>query len=70
MTYLSYLSFSIQVSDENWDANFEKQVWYCTSSRGHTTVGKYAEYQAGMLEEAYLEAEKENKKFEVKSILS
>ena len=53
------------MSDENWDANFEKQVWYCTSSRGHTTVGKYAEYQAGMLEEAYMEAEKANKKFEV-----
>ena len=54
-----------QVSDENWDANFEKQVWYCTSSRAHTTVSKYAEYQAGSLEEAYLEAEKSGKEFEV-----
>ena len=29
-----------------------KPVWYCTSSRSHTTVAKYAEYQAGTLEEA------------------
>ena len=54
-----------QCSDENWDANFEKQVWYCTSSRSHTTLGKYAEYQAGDLQEAYMEAEKSGKKFEV-----
>lgn len=54
-----------QVSDENWDANFKEQVWYCTSSRGHTTVSKYAEYQAGSIEEAYEEAEKSGKKFEV-----
>jgi len=45
-----------QCADENWDANFEKKVWYCTSSRSHTTISKYAEYQAAGLEEAYAEA--------------
>ena len=54
-----------QVSDENWDANFEKQVWYCTSSRGHTTISKYAEYLAGSIEEAFNEASKAKTKFEV-----
>ena len=45
-----------QSADENWDANFEKRVWYCTSSRSHTTISKYAEYQAAGLEDAYQEA--------------
>ena len=31
-------------------------MWYCTSSRTHTTINKYAEYQAAGLEEAYNEA--------------
>jgi len=45
-----------QSADENWDPSFDKQVWYCTSSRTHTTINKYAEYQAAGLEEAYNEA--------------
>ena len=28
------------------------QVWYCTSSRSHTTVAKYAEYIATSFKEA------------------
>ena len=28
------------------------QVWYCTSSRAHTTVAKYAEYIATSFKEA------------------
>ena len=36
-----------QHSDENWAPNMEAQdVWYCTSSRSHTNIAKYAEYQA------------------------
>jgi hypothetical protein len=31
----------------------EKPVWYCTSSRSHTTVAKYAEYQAETIKEHY-----------------
>jgi hypothetical protein len=36
------------------DPSLTKPVWYCTSSRSHTTVAKYAEYQAGTLEEAWI----------------
>ena len=43
-----------QTSDENWSANMEAPVWYCTSSRSHTTIAKYAEYQADTLRE-YIE---------------
>jgi hypothetical protein len=28
------------------------QVWYCTSSRSHTTIAKYAEYLATSFKEA------------------
>lgn len=42
-----------QDADENLDPSLTKPVWYCTSSRSHTTVAKYAEYQAGTLEEAW-----------------
>lgn len=35
-----------QSSDENWDATFTRRVWGCLSSRSHTTVAKYAQYQA------------------------
>lgn len=35
-----------QTSDENWSPNMEADVWYCTSSRSHTTIAKYAEYQS------------------------
>ena len=28
------------------------QVWYCTSSRSHTTISKYAEYLATSYKEA------------------
>ena len=42
-----------QTSDENWDSNMEQPVWYCTSSRSHTTVAKYAEYQAETIKEHY-----------------
>lgn len=38
-----------QGSDENWDPTMSEQVWYCTSHRSHTTLAKYAEYQAGTL---------------------
>ena len=31
----------------------EQPVWYCTSSRSHTTVAKYAEYQAETIKEHY-----------------
>lgn len=41
-----------QTADENWDPTMKEQVWYCSSSRSHTTIAKYAEYQASSLQEA------------------
>ena len=35
-----------QSSDENWDPTFSRKVWGCMSSRSHSTVAKYAQYQA------------------------
>ncbi len=34
-----------QDADENLDPSMTTPVWYCTSSRAHTTIAKYAEYQ-------------------------
>jgi len=51
-----------QSSDENWDPTFQEQVWYCTSTRSHTTVAKYAEYHT----QTFIEAkEKLGPKFSV-----
>jgi len=41
-----------QSSDENWAPSMQEQVWYCTSSRSHTTISKYAEYLATSFKEA------------------
>lgn len=41
-----------QTANENWDPTMSKQVWYCTSSRSHTTISKYAEYQSANFQEA------------------
>ena len=45
-----------QTSDENWDPKMEEKVWYCTSSRSHTTISKYAEYQAETIKEHFSKA--------------
>jgi hypothetical protein len=35
-----------QTSDENWDPVLARKVWGCISHRSHTTIAKYAQYQA------------------------
>ena len=40
-----------QPPDHNLDAN-GRQVWACRSSRSHTTVAKYAQYQALSFQES------------------
>ncbi|XP_053677478.1 histone demethylase UTY isoform X2 [Anopheles nili] len=35
-----------QSPDENWDGNKNSKVWACISHRSHTTIAKYAQYQA------------------------
>jgi len=42
-----------QSADENWDPTMSKQVWWCTSSRDHTTIAKYAEYQSESLADGF-----------------
>lgn len=40
-----------QAPDENRD-QFGNMVWYCESSRSHTSVAKYAQYQAASFQES------------------
>ncbi|XP_073403146.1 lysine-specific demethylase 6B [Dendrobates tinctorius] len=48
-----------QPSDENWDPSGTRQVWHCESSRSHTTIAKYAQYQASSFQES-LQEEKDS----------
>lgn len=48
-----------QPSDENWDLTGTRQIWPCESSRSHTTIAKYAQYQASSFQES-LQEERES----------
>ncbi|XP_028278039.1 uncharacterized protein LOC114446584 [Parambassis ranga] len=48
-----------QPADENWDLSGSSQTWPCESSRSHTTIAKYAQYQASSFQES-LQEEKES----------
>lgn len=48
-----------QPADENWDTKGSLQTWPCESSRSHTTIAKYAQYQASSFQES-LQDEKES----------
>lgn len=48
-----------QPADENWDLKGSYQTWPCESSRSHTTIAKYAQYQASSFQES-LQDEKES----------
>lgn len=41
-----------QPADENWDATGSKKMWRCESARAHTTIAKYAQYQAASFQES------------------
>ncbi|PNF25614.1 hypothetical protein B7P43_G03832 [Cryptotermes secundus] len=41
-----------QTSDENWDPQLGRKVWACISHRSHTTIAKYAQYQASSFQES------------------
>ncbi|XP_059617836.1 histone demethylase UTY isoform X2 [Phlebotomus argentipes] len=41
-----------QSSDENWDIGQAKRVWACISHRSHTTIAKYAQYQASSFQDS------------------
>ncbi|ERL85192.1 hypothetical protein D910_02614 [Dendroctonus ponderosae] len=44
-----------QPSDENWDPQTGKKVWACISHRSHTTIARYAQYQASSFKESLKE---------------
>ncbi|KAI1285969.1 Lysine-specific demethylase 6A [Halotydeus destructor] len=44
-----------QQSDENWDVEKRNQVWRCESHRSHTSVARYAQYQASSFQESLRE---------------
>lgn len=41
-----------QPTDENWDPSGARKMWRCESSRSHTTIVKYAQYQASSFQES------------------
>lgn len=41
-----------QPTDENWDPSGSRKMWRCESSRSHTTIIKYAQYQASSFQES------------------
>lgn len=45
----------LQPSDENWDPEKRNLVWRCESHRSHTTVSRYAHYQASSFQESLRE---------------
>ncbi|XP_019874953.2 lysine-specific demethylase 6A isoform X2 [Aethina tumida] len=44
-----------QPSDENWDPQTGKKVWACISHRSHTTIARYAQYQASSFKDSLKE---------------
>ncbi|KAM3585053.1 uncharacterized protein V6R79_006197 [Siganus canaliculatus] len=44
-----------QPADENWDPSGVKKMWRCESARAHTTIAKYAQYQAASFQESLRE---------------
>jgi histone demethylase len=43
---------AMQSPDENWDATHKEKIWSCVSHRSHTTIAKYAQYQASSFQES------------------
>ncbi|XP_051563824.1 lysine-specific demethylase 6A-like isoform X5 [Myxocyprinus asiaticus] len=44
-----------QPTDENWDVTGSRKMWRCESSRSHTTIARYAQYQASSFQESLRE---------------
>ncbi|XP_054932575.1 lysine-specific demethylase 6A isoform X2 [Dermacentor andersoni] len=45
----------MQSPDENWDAERRSMVWRCESHRSHTSIARYAQYQASSFQESLKE---------------
>ncbi|KAK3567634.1 hypothetical protein QTP86_020425 [Hemibagrus guttatus] len=53
-----------QPADENWDSTGTGQIWLCESSRSHTTIAKYAQYQASSFQESLQEEKGSDEDYE------
>ncbi|XP_035532309.1 lysine-specific demethylase 6A-like [Morone saxatilis] len=56
-----------QPTDENWDPSGTKKMWRCESSRSHTTIIKYAQYQASSFQESLREENEKKKEMEAEA---
>ncbi|XP_030613490.1 lysine-specific demethylase 6A isoform X1 [Archocentrus centrarchus] len=56
-----------QPTDENWDSSGSRKMWRCESSRSHTTIIKYAQYQASSFQESLREENEKKKEVEVEA---
>ncbi|KAM3608144.1 uncharacterized protein V6R79_020014 [Siganus canaliculatus] len=56
-----------QPTDENWDPSGNKKMWRCESSRSHTTIIKYAQYQASSFQESLREENEKKKELEAEA---
>ncbi|CAN7996440.1 unnamed protein product, partial [Ixodes hexagonus] len=45
----------MQLPDENWDAERRNMIWRCESHRSHTSIARYAQYQASSFQESLKE---------------
>ncbi|KAM9803368.1 lysine-specific demethylase 6A isoform X3 [Syngnathus typhle] len=59
-----------QPTDENWDPSGSRKMWRCESSRSHTTIIKYAQYQASSFQESLREENEKKKEMEVEAASS
>ncbi|XP_078142417.1 lysine-specific demethylase 6A isoform X1 [Centroberyx gerrardi] len=59
-----------QPTDENWDPSGSRKMWRCESSRSHTTVVKYAQYQASSFQESLREENEKKKELEAEAASS
>uniref|UniRef100_A0A3P9M010 [histone H3]-trimethyl-L-lysine(27) demethylase n=1 Tax=Oryzias latipes TaxID=8090 RepID=A0A3P9M010_ORYLA len=56
-----------QPADENWDPSGAKKMWRCESSRSHTTILKYAQYQASSFQDSLREENEKKKEVEAEA---
>ncbi|XP_045066764.1 lysine-specific demethylase 6A isoform X4 [Coregonus clupeaformis] len=56
-----------QPTDENWDLSGTRKMWRCQSSQSHTTIAKYAQYQASSFQESLREENEKKKELEAEA---
>ncbi|XP_061679729.1 histone demethylase UTY [Syngnathoides biaculeatus] len=56
-----------QPADENWDPSGSRKMWRCESGRSHTTIVKYAQYQASSFQESLREENEKKKETEAEA---